>query len=705
MHGYNALFSAGCIGPMQLRNRMVLPAMGSGLAEPDGTCGSRIRAYHEEHARGGSALVIMGVVGVGLPTGQNMANQPAISHDRYVPGLRAVAEAIHAHGAKFAVQLHFGGLVAVIDMIAGNPAWTPSLPEHEAGDMMDAFLPEEAVATPFFKMPPPQYKVMTERDIATLVGMFGDAARRARLAGADGLEIHGGHGYIISSFLSPATNKRTDAYGGSVENRSRLLVEILRAVRLEAGPDIAVWCKIDAVEYGRKGGITLEDAKVTARLAEQAGAGAISVTAYHDPSQGVLHSGSHTPDQPGLNVDKAISLKRAVSIPVIVSGRIEPEHGERLVASRSVDFVAMGRKLLADPHLPRKLEQGRAADIVPCIYCYTCISAIYYGGSVRCAVNPQCAFEQEPWSTSAAARRRIAVVGGGPAGMEAARRLSLRGHDVTLFEQSDRLGGTLRIAALAYEPNERILDWLIRQIEQSEVNVRLGTRATPELLASLQPDVVVVASGARRTLPTLAGADLPHVWSGDELRQLLLGDRLEDLAGKTSIATRLTSKAARLAGVTQSVSRTRLATRAWMPLGRRIVIIGGELVGLELAEFLVARDREVTVIDDVPKLGAGLQIVRRWRVLDALRHHGVRLIAAARNISIRTEAVAAISAAGESLSIAADEVIVAKGATEDLRLAEQLRMAGLTVHPIGDCTGVGYIEGAMRSAAQLAQAI
>lgn len=699
------LLSPGRIGPMSLRNRILLTSMGAGLAEADGTCGERIRAFHEEQARGGTALVTMGVVGVALPLSQNMINQPAISDDRFIPGLKAVADAVHAHGAKFAVQLHFAGLVAAIDMLAGKPVWTPSIPEHTEGDMLDGFLLEEQEISPTFKITDPQYRVMSIEDINWLVGMYAKGAERARRIGADGIEIHAGHGYLLSSFLSPATNKRTDAYGGSVENRARLLCEVIRAIREAAGPDIAVWCKIDTVEFDKEGGITIEDAKITARLAEEAGAHAITVTAYHDPSRGALHSGSHTPDVPGLNIDRGKAIKEAVSIPVIVSGRIEPEVGDRILKEKSADFVAMGRKLLADPALPNKLAEGRAADILPCIYCYTCISGIYYGGSVRCAANPQTAFEQTDWLPPVAGAKHVVVIGGGPAGMEAARRLSIRGHRVTLLEKSDRLGGTLQFAAIAYEPNERLLNWLKRNIEASSVDVRLNADASVEALAALKPDAVVVASGARRDMPPIPGSDLPHVFSGDDLRKLILGETSGELERKTGLMTRLMSKAGSLTGATKNPTLVREATKAWMPLGDNIVIIGGELVGLELAEFLMERGRTVTVMDEAPKMGAGLQIVRRWRVLDTLRGHGVALLPSLTNIEIRSDGVVAQDQDGRPISIAADQVIVAKGASGDLQLAGELRAAGHVVHEIGDCTGVGYIEGAMRSAAEIARLI
>ncbi|WP_373490041.1 FAD-dependent oxidoreductase [Parasphingorhabdus sp.] len=705
MAQYDALLSSGQIGPMHLKNRILLTSMGAGLAEPDGICGDRIRAFHETQARGGTALVTMGVVGVALPLSQNMINQPAISDDRYIPGLKAVADAVHSHGAKFAIQAHFAGLVAAIDMVAGKPVWTPSIPEYTEGDMLDGFLLEEQEISPTFSMPEPVYRVMSIEDINWLIGMFGKAADRAQRAGVDGIEIHAGHGYLLSSFISPATNKRNDAYGGLVENRSRLLCEIIRAMREAAGPEIAIWCKIDGAEYEREGGITIKDAKITAQLAEDAGAHAITVTAYHDPSQGTLHSGSHTPDVPGLNIEKGMEIKNAVNIPVIVSGRIEPEIANNLIKDKSADFVAMGRKLLADPDLPNKLASNRSSDILPCIYCYTCISSIYYGGSVRCAVNPETAFEQTNWLPPVTKAKHIVVVGGGPGGMESARRLSARGHRVTLVEQSDRLGGTLQFAAIAYEPNERILNWLKRNVELANVEIRLNTPATLSLIEELKPDTVIVASGARRDIPPIPGGDLPNVFSGDDLKKLLLGETSDELDRKTGFMTRVMSKAGSITGANKNPALIREATKKWMPLDDNIVIIGGELVGLELAEFLVERGRKVFVMDSAPKMGAGLQIVRRWRVLDTLREHGVAMLTSLQNIEIKRDCVIAQKSDGRPVKIYADQIIVAKGASGDLRFANELRAAGHVVHEIGDCTGIHYIEGAMRSAAEVSKII
>ncbi|WP_176593637.1 FAD-dependent oxidoreductase [Sphingobium sp. EM0848] len=704
MANLSHLFSPGQIGPLALRNRIAVTAMGASLAEVDGQCGPRIIAYHEEQAKGGVGLVITGVAGVAWPVGANQTNQIAISDDRFLPGLTALTEAVHRHGAKIAAQIHHGGLVAMQDMLAGRPIWGPSLPPAPSGDFTASFLLEELAEAPFSRVRDIDVKVMTVDDIHHVVKQFADAADRARRAGFDGVEIHGGHGYLLSSFISPKTNVRTDAYGGSLENRARFLLEVISAVKARTGGAIALWCKLDSREVGVKNGLTIEDSVQIARLAEQAGAEAITVTAYHDAGQPKLHSGSHTPHEPGVNLPYAARIKAAVNIPVIASGRVEPEAGDRAIAKGTIDFVSMGRKLLADPYLPAKLAEGREHDVRPCIYCYTCISAIYLGQPMRCAVNPELGFEyQRPLQQHGG--RRVVVIGGGPGGMETARRLDAMGHKVVLIEEGERLGGTLRFASLAYPANERLLDWLRHQIEMSAVKVRLRTHATLEVMHALAPDAIVVATGAVRGLTPIPGNHLPHVLSGDDLRGLMLGKGGEALKQKVGLATRIAAKVGAATRLTSNLAFVREATKTWIPLGQRIVIIGGELVGLELAEFLIERGREVAVVDEAPRFGAGLTIVRRMRLLAELAEHGVRLCPQASGIAIEEGLVHFVDKEGSQQVVPADHVVIAKGATGDAKLAETLSLAGFEVHVVGDCRGVGYIEKAMHDAAAAALAV
>ncbi|PLW81888.1 NADH:flavin oxidoreductase [Kineobactrum sediminis] len=689
------------LGTLQLKNRMVVSAMGANLAEEDGTCGDDIVNFHERQARGGVGMIVLGSTGVSWPAGGNQPRQLAISQDRMVPGLKRLADAVHQHGGKVAVQLHHGGLVAAQDRAEGRPILVPSYPVVTQGNMMDGFLESEIREMFNPDAPAPQLHVMTTADIEALVADFAAAARRAVTAGLDAIEIHGGHGYIISEFLSPLTNKRTDEYGGTLENRSRLLLEVYRAVRAAVGPDYPVWCKLDSGEFGHAEGISLEDAITTARMLETAGADAIAVSAYHDSSHGSNHSESNIPHVPERMVPNAIAIRAALSIPVIASGRIEPEAADKHVAAGHFDLFAMGRKMLADPDLPNKVIAGDLASIRPCVYCYCCVSQIYVQKPIKCAVNPETAFEAQRALIATSNPRRFAVVGGGPAGMEAARRLAENGHHVILLEASNRLGGTLQFASIAYEPNERLLRWLRLQLSQSRVDVRLKTRATPKLLRELQVDQVIVATGAQRTMPDIPGSDQDFVFSGDEMRGLVVGEDMPSLAPKTNGFTRFMTSLGAMSGVNKYPWILRRASAVWLPLGQRITVIGGELVGLELAEFLAHRGREVTVIDEASRPGAGLYLVRRLRLLDELRELNVTLISKARDIAIGEHKVSYVNFRGQTRTLATDHVIVAKGASGDTTLAEALIAEGLSVHTIGDCTGVGYIEGAMESAAEL----
>lgn len=700
MAGTRHLLSTGRIGSMALRNRIIVTAMGVSLSEPDGHVGERLLAYHETQAKGGAGLIITGVAGVAWPVGAVQPNQTAISDDRFLPGLKTLTERVHRHGAKIAVQLHHGGLVAGYSSDAfDQELWAPCYPPPLKGDFIDYFLPEEMAG---FSGKMPRLKLLEPADIDQVVDQFGDAAARAKAAGFDAIEIHGGHGYLLSSFMSPKTNTRTDEYGGPLENRARLLLRVIAAVRNAVGADFPVWVKLDSVEVGKDGGITLDLAIEAARLVEAAGVDAITVSAYHDTGKGKLHSASNIPHEPETNIPAAAAIKAAVRVPVIASGRVEVEAADAHIAAGKYDFLAMGRKLLADPDLPAKLAGNAPEMIRPCIYCYTCVSTAYVRQPLRCAVNPETGFECEQVEPQRFGQHFV-VIGGGPGGMEAACRLSDAGHRVTLLEKSARLGGTLRIASLAYPANERLLDWLVERVARSNITVRLETEANEDLLRSLAPDAVIVATGARRDMPDLPGNDLPHVFSGEDMRRMLLGEDSPELKRKTGLMTRLATKVGAATGLTANLDFVRTATKAWMPLGEHIVIIGGELVGIELAEFLHERGRHVTVVEPAPRLGKGLLLVRRMRILAELREHGVGLHGGASAISIAPEAVTFTDAAGATQQIRADHVIVAMGATGDNTLADHLRAAGFAVETVGDCNGVGYIEGAVRGGAEAAQ--
>jgi len=697
----------GKIAGLELKNRILLAAMGSNFAELDGTCGERIQAYYEERARGGTGLLIMETAAVAWPAGATMPNTVGFSEDRFLPGLTQLAERVHRHGAKIAAQLNHGGKVAQEDVAAGRPILVPSVPAAGRSDMFELLTPIELgnfvkAAGPDGKGP--RYREMTLADIEELTAQFASAALRAKQANFDAVEIHAGHGYVISSFLSPAVNKREDRYGGSADNRARLLCEIITAVRAKVGNGFPILVRLDAMEYRIEGGIRLEDCLATARLAETAGADALDVSAYGNIAQGIAFTEAPLVHQPAGFVPFATAIKQAASIPVIAVGRIEMDVAEKGLASGQFDFVAMGRKLLADPELPNKLAQDKADSIRPCIYCYVCVSKIFINEAMSCAVNPACGREHElNLIHSTAQQKRVLVIGGGPGGLEAASAAAERGFEVSLWESEKDLGGTARVAALPYEPNGRLVKHLADRARQLPVDIRTATTANLEAIRDHAPDVVIVATGANRDAPAIPGKDQRHVFDGAQLRGLLFGTD-PAAARKLSLFQRLVVKVGQVSQLLRSISALRVLSRFWMPLSKRIVLIGGGLVGLELAEYLVERGRQVTVLEPSSNLGAELSIVRRARVVHELREQGVVMH---RNVDLKEITPSAVNFEidGEAMQTDMDQVIISMGAKPDTRLADAVRSAGIEVIAVGDCQEVGYIEGAILSGRRAALAI
>ena len=704
----NSLLSSEAnIGAIALKNRFVLAAMGSNFAEPDGHCGERLQAYYEARAKGGAGLLILETSSVSWPAGAATPNTVGFSSDDFIPGLTQLAERVHKHGAKLAAQLNHSGKVAQEDTIAGRPVLVPSIPPRGGSDMMPLLTPAELgnfikAAGPDGKGP--RYHPMTAADIQQLVQDFADAARRSQQAGFDAVEIHAGHGYIISSFLSRSVNRREDNYGGSLDNRARLMVEIIAAVRAAVGPSMAILVRLDAKEYRIENGITPDDFVATARLAEQAGADAIDVSAYGNTAKAIAFTEAPLVHEPGGFIAFAKRAKQAVKIPVIAVGRIELEVAEKSLRNGDFDFVAMGRKLLADPDLPNKVAAGEADSVRPCIYCYICVSQIFINQPLCCAVNPEVGQEGRPQLIQTDRRptdrspkhKKMAVIGAGPGGMEAARLLAEQGHQVSLWEKDRDLGGTARIAALAYEPNGGLIKHLSHAIQRAGVDIRLNTPATVEALKAENPDHVIVATGAARRAPEIPGKHLRHVFDGEQMRGLLFGSDAQALK-KLAPLPRLLVNTARHLQLLRHIPLLRFMSKIWMPFNKRIVIVGGGLVGLEMAEFLLERGRQVTVLEPGATLAPELSIVRRSRVIHLLREHGATLHTHA-SVSDITASQVSYQHQEQSASVEADQVVIALGAAPELNFAQRVSEAGMAVTAIGDCQNVGYIDGAMADA-------
>ena len=696
---HRRLLSPGRIGPLELRNRIVLPAMDQNACSETGLVTDKVVAHYEERARGGAGLLIVETSAVAYPVGATSRHQPSLSNDDCIPGLSRLAKAAHDHGAAIAVQICHHGKVARVDTMDDREQLVPSIPVPMHRADLQNLTPAELsrlITANGGRMA--THREAEQADIDAVVGAFADAARRVQEAGLDGVEVHGGHGYLISSFLSPLYNRREDAYGGSPDGRARLMIEVISAIRDACGPDFAVWLRLDGHEFGAEG-ITAELAALYAQTAEKAGADAVHVSASSIDSIGPGFTDGPLPWQPGQYLGLARAVKARVKVPVIAVGRLSPDLAEEsLAGSETCDFVAMGRQLLADPDLPNRLRDGRPDLVRTCINCFVCVAENFWDSSPICAVNTRLG-HYDRVAPAPASSRRVMVIGGGPAGMEAARVAAGRGHSVVLIERQ-RLGGTAWLSAVTNPINAELVRFLEAAIREAGVEVRLGVNADVSLVAAERPDVVVVATGARRQSLDVPGGDLGHVLSGDDLRALLVGERGFG-AGRTRAVL---VGVGRRFGLLNDPASIRRWSRRWMPIGRQVVVVGGGMVGVELAEFLAERRREVTVLEPSGYLAAEMAFPRRTRAVHELARLGVRTEREATLLKISTEAVTFLRG-DQEISVPADHVIYASGVEPDMTLADSLSAAGYEVRAVGDCADVGYIQGAIHSAAAVAERI
>jgi 2,4-dienoyl-CoA reductase-like NADH-dependent reductase (Old Yellow Enzyme family)/NADPH-dependent 2,4-dienoyl-CoA reductase/sulfur reductase-like enzyme len=609
---------------MELANRVVLPPMTTMLANADGTLGDRFIEFYAVRAAGGTGLITAEAVEV-HPYTHNLSigdrGFAAIYDDRFLPGLRRFTERMHREGARTSVQLHHAGNA----MLQVDPEQPPVAPS--------------AIACPGGQTP----RALSIDEIQEIVEAFGQAARRARQAGFDAVDVHGGHGYLIAQFMSTRFNRRTDGYGGDLRGRLRFARELLQEVRRNVGEDFPIIFRISADERVRDGRGALESAAIAPLLVE-AGADCLSITTgmHFDLTHTVAGFGMPR----GLNVAAAAAVKAAVDVPVIVAGRLDdPLLAEAVIADGKADLVAIGRGLVADPEWARKVRDGRWQEIRSCISCNQgCIGALVSGMSFTCLVNPEAGREWELGFERAPDPKRVLVAGAGPAGLEAARVAASRGHDVTLYERDDALGGQFRLASIPPRKQEiaAYLRYVSRQLEQLGVEVLLGQELTPSLASEARPDAVVVATGCRPLEPALggnAGADLVTAQ--------------EVLAGR---------------------ART----------GERVLVAGGGQLGCETAEFLHEQGRQVSLLEMRPELAVDERSVpRRW-LLHNLSRTSVKQLTSTRIVEIHDDGVVVEREGRREVLAGIDTVVLALGAEPENRLARELEGKVAELHVIGD---------------------
>ena len=659
---YRKLLEPFQLKHLRLKNRIVKSPYSSTNSDDRGYILESAVDHYDAIARGGVGLFITESVAI-TPLGMSGTPRMAIWDDSYIPGQRRLVETVHKYDVPILMQLQHAG-----------PAYSTGAYGGATTAAVERLVPRAASALTREQLPGPRPNLpqaLTAEEISELVQQYTRAAERARDAGFDGVELNYCGGYLMNSFFSRAWNKRADEYGGTIENRVRFGAEVIRSMRKSLGDKFIIDARYNAVEMGARhdDGISEREGCEIGRLLEAAGADMLHVNyyGYNYLDWVVFPEQAIYPEVPaGMEafaqkvhrcapfVDTAAAVKAGVSIPVIAVGKLNFDSAERALREGKADLAAFGRALIADPDAPNKLRDGLYRDIRPCTHCVTCIDAFLRSAHERCRVNAAFAQEKELQIIPAIEKKRVLVIGGGPSGMEAARVAALRGHSVTLCDSQPRLGGLVPLASLIkstdVEDLPPFIAYLERQLKKLGVDVRRGTTVDLEMVRRLAPDAVVVATGSKLKVPDIPGLDRKIVVTSS------------DLQAQVALPQRLLSH-----------SMLEWATKIWLPLGKRVVLIGGLMQGAELAEFLVKRGRHVVMTDTSDELGTGLLQMHRKRHLRWLAEKGCTLLAGVTYDRITDKGLSLITKEGQSRFFEADSVLVVSVREADYSLYEALR--------------------------------
>jgi len=611
------LFEPIKVGRVDLKNRLVMAPVTDNYAV-DYYVTERMVDFYAERAKGGTGLITIGYFTPNIPSNSRGLG---LFDDRFIPGLRRLTDAIHAAGAKVEIQLG----------LEEHMTWSEGGPFELVGpsNVIKRFKPGAAAPRP-----------LTIEEIEQLVDEFGEAVRRAREGGFDSVQFLGSAGYILAQFISPLTNRRTDRYGGSLENRTRLFLEIIESSRKKAGRDFTLTARLSGEQF-MDGGYTLEETKDVAILLERAGIDAINVTTgWHDsPQPFIVASVSR-----GKWVYLAKAVKQVVNVPVITGTRIvDPRAAEEILVEGKADMVYMARPLIADPELPNKARKGQFDEIVPCTACCLCYDRWAEGAPIVCQVNARAGREAEYTIEPARKPKEVFIIGGGPAGMEAARVAAVRGHKVTLFEKEDRLGGKLHLVAAPPHKEEfaSFTEYLIGQMKKVGVQVQLGHEATVHTIEDSKPDVVILAIGATTRIPDVPGAQGSNVATAEDA-----------LTGRRRI-------------------------------GEKVIILGGGLVGCETAEFLAQQGKRVVIVTSRGKVATDVGPTNKWVIRKRLAEAGISIENEAKIEEITDKGVR-VSRGGQATFLEGDTVVLAQGFQLNSKLAEELEGKADSLHRTTD---------------------
>ncbi|WP_298845793.1 NAD(P)/FAD-dependent oxidoreductase [Clostridium sp.] len=633
---YEKLFKKGHIGNLEIKNRIVMPAMGTNLASYNGEASNELIRYYEERAKGGCGLIITEITRVDDETGVGMPNQLSVMNLKQIPRLQTLARTVHKYNTKIFVQLQHPGRQNHAMMIDGRQIAGPSpIMSSAIGEM-----PRE----------------MTIEEIGGLVVKFVKGAVFAQMAGIDGVEIHGAHGYLVAQFMSPQSNHREDKYGGTFEKRMRFITEIIMGIRAKCGELFPISVRIDGNEF-TKDGITLDEAIQEAVYLENLGVNAINVSAGTYESVTTIIEPISYPQGWKRNLAKAI--KAAVSIPVIACDVIrKPDMAETILKEDNLDFVAVGRAQLADPEWGNKSKEGREEDITPCISCLNCIESIMKCGNIECAVNPRVGRELEYLDfPKTGDDRKVVIVGGGPAGMEAARVLALRKFVPIIFEEKDCLGGNVYLATKP--PLKEKLDWFLEYqklaIKKLNVMVRLNEKATLEKINEINPYAVFISSGSNPIVPPIPGIDKSFVYTSTDV-----------LENKVVLEN------------------------------KNIVIAGSGMTGLEIAELLTSKGNKVTVIEMADKIGPSGYLPNVIDISMRLAKAGVVMLPCSKLTNIKDGEIDIENTKDKKVTtIKTDVVVLSLGVKSNKEIVTQVEEHYDIVELLGDVLKPGRVVDAV----------
>lgn len=643
---FENLFSPIKIRGLELKNRVVFPAMGTKMATEDGYVTKQLIDYHAARALGGSGLNFTEVCGVHGPS--NPVKFLAIHDDKYIPGLKALTDAIHAAGGKAGVQLWQGGMAAATYQQEGI-----IIPSDIKVPGSDHVIPGASIET-----------------IKEVVQSFGKAARRAVEAGFDCIEFHAGHNYSPHAFLSPAFNKRTDEYGGSLENRARYLLECIKAIRENIPEDMPLFMRIVAHDDYLEDGLTIEEMIKFCNMAKDAGVDVLNVSRGNFSSAAIKYEVPPVDLPRGFNVSNAERIKKETGMLTIAVGRInDPKQADEIIATGKADMVVIGRGQLADPEFCNKAKEGRVDDIIRCVGCNQgCFDGFVSPDMphITCLRNPALGREDEYSIVKTDNPKKVLIAGGGVAGLESALTLKRRGHNPILCEASDSLGGQFKLAGIAPRKGE-LKDAAIamgEMVKRENIEIRLSTPVTPEIINEINPDEVIIAIGAEPIKPNIPGIDLPHVTNSHDI-----------LAGHSSAKG-------------------------------NIVVIGGGLVGLEVVEYLADENNSITVVEMLDEVAKDLGQLRKICVMESIYGAGIKTITNAKCVEIKENAVV-VEKDNKLEEIPCDSVVIAVGARSRVsdELSTYCKENNIPFHIIGDAVRARRALNAIAEAAEVARAI